>query len=470
MDDDHHPEGNPMSLPWRDWTTPIRLRVLSFATVAVAIAFVTLATVGFRDAENDLRQIGHETGPQVEATSDLYFALADMDAQIANVLLVGDAKNLGTSRAQALEIYDKRRQEADADVQQAAAAGADIRPVLDALGRYEALAAQTVELSASDPRPGRPDPAALARYRQATDLMRDTLLPAATRLIDGNAAALEDVYGQGRAAVVTDRTWAVVLGLLLLGLLAGTQLFVNRRFRRQIVPALLAATVLAAVAVGGSIAVLTAEAEHLRGAKKDAFDSVLALSRARAISYDANADESRFLVDPQRATQYEAAFTAKSRQLMDLGDAGLSSYDAALAEALATYRANQRDLRFHGFYGIEFRNVTFTGERAAAERTVAAYQVYQRDDRRIRQLVAQGDLDGAIAFCTSYAQGDSNWAFGQYDEALTAVIGINRDAFAHSIAEGEQGLRGRTVAAWLLALAIAGLVLIAVRPRLAEYR
>ena len=45
------------------------------------------------------------------------------------------------------------------------------------------------------------------------------------------------------------------------------------------------------------------EAEHLRVAKKDAFDSVLALTQARAVSYDANADESRYLIDPDRAAK-----------------------------------------------------------------------------------------------------------------------------------------------------------------------
>ncbi len=40
----------------------------------------------------------------------------------------------------------------------------------------------------------------------------------------------------------------------------------------------------------------------MRAAKKDAFDSILALSQTRAVSYDANADESSYLVDPGRAT------------------------------------------------------------------------------------------------------------------------------------------------------------------------
>ena len=35
---------------------------------------------------------GHDAGPQAVATADLYFALSDMDAQVATVLLLGDRR------------------------------------------------------------------------------------------------------------------------------------------------------------------------------------------------------------------------------------------------------------------------------------------------------------------------------------------------------------------------------------------
>jgi hypothetical protein len=61
-------------------------------------------------------------------------------------------------------------------------------------------------------------------------------------------------------------------------------------------------------------------------AKQDAFDSVLALSRMRAVSYDANADESRYLVDPARAGQYRQAFLDKSQQVLQLDGASLATF------------------------------------------------------------------------------------------------------------------------------------------------
>jgi hypothetical protein len=39
--------------------------------------------------------------------------------------------------------------------------------------------------------------------------------------------------------------------------------------------------------------------------------------------------------------------------------------------------------------------------------------VYERNDRHIRALNRGGNLRAAIAFDTSYAPGNSNWAFTQ---------------------------------------------------------
>jgi len=216
---------------------------------------------------------------------------------------------------------------------------------------------------------------------------------------------------------------------------------------------------------------LHAQAGHLHVAKADAFDSIIALSQARAISDDGNADESRYLVDPARAGQYQQAFEARSQQLARLPGVGIFQYDAALARAIDAYHADHADVRFGGYLGAEFRNITFPGERAAAQRTLAAYQVYERDDRHIRALNAQGNLRAAIAFDTSYAPGNSNWAFERYDSALVSVININQGAFNQAIAAGQQGARGWT---WLIpgvaAVVIIGAVLLGVGPRLAEYR
>ena len=97
--------------------------------------------------------------------------------------------------------------------------------------------------------------------------------------------------------------------------------------------------------------------------------------------------------------------------------------------------------------------------------------MYERDDRHIRALNRSGDLRAAIAFDTSYAPGNSNWAFTRYDNALVGLIAINQRAFTGAISAGQQGMNGWTnyIPAGAVIL-IAVLVLAGVRPRLAEYR
>jgi hypothetical protein len=456
--------------------TPGRIRLLA-ASAALATVFVAVLLVTEAGRERDgLNTIGHQTGPEVIASADLYFALNDMDAQIANVLLVGDAQNLGFTRTQALDIYEQRRQQADRDIRQTAAAATDaatgqtVADILDALGRYEALAAQTIQLDQQNSHPpGRPTADTLARYRQATDLLKNDLLPAVHRLTDQHAGALEATYQSHRSRIQLTRLAVLTTGLIALALLLALQLYLARRFRRLINPTLAAATVLTLLGLVLGVGLLTDEAEHLRVAKKDAFDSILALTQARAISYDANADESRYLVDPDRAAQYQQAFLDKSQQLLTLPGADLASYDHTLAAATTAYQQHG-DIGWNGFFGTEFRNVTFAGERAAAETTLQRYQTYQLDDRRIRALVSAGRLSDAIAFCTSHHPGDSNYAFDQYDQALAALIAINTDAFAHAVADGERELDGWTPGLLAGCAVILALTITGVRRRLAEYR
>jgi hypothetical protein len=152
-------------------------------------------------------------------------------------------------------------------------------------------------------------------------------------------------------------------------------------------PALAVATLAALALTVVGAEVVAGEAEHLRVAKKDAFDSVLALTEARALSYAANADESRYLVDLPGAT--------------------ITTFDATFVSAVGGYQRDHADVGWAGSFGTEFRNITLTGERAAARTTLLRYQTYQVDDRRIRQLATGGRLDDAIAFCTSYQPGQS---------------------------------------------------------------
>jgi hypothetical protein len=472
------PATNPRMAIWAGRSVPTRLRTLTAAAVVLALALLGFLAAAVRDARAGLDLIGHHSGPVVVSTSNLYFALSDMDAQVANVLLVGDRADLGVARNGAINMFHQRRSEVDGYLQQTAAyagrdpaAGRDLRQVLDALSRYHGLAAQAILVQSQHPaEPGRPAAQAVELYRQATDLMHRDLLRAALRLTDDEAAQVEHEYAHAKSSVESWITLVVLFGILLLGVLAALQISLARHHHRVVNPAIAVATLATLVLVFTGFAAVDGANTQLGIAKHDAFDYALALHRARAVSYDANADESRYLLDPARADRYEAEFHAKSQRIVQTPAGSVAGYDAALAALVARYNADHVTVAFDGYLGQALRHVTFAGEREVGERILARYQAYQAADRRMRELVRVGDLVGAIRFCMSSGPGDSNGLFFGYDQALSELIALNERAFKDAVTAGENILAGWAWIPPITMILVAALVVIGAAPRLAEYR
>jgi hypothetical protein len=459
-------------------TTPGRLRAGVALVVLLACALGLLTGMVFAALDSGFTAIGDHDAPLVEQSNALYYAVSDMDAQVGNVLLTGSDPALAADQQRDLALYSSDQQDAEQDLQQVAVtAAADpaaqraVSSVLDALGRYEALAADAIVVNqrGNDPA-GRPSVATLSYFQRATDLMSTAVLPAAASLTTANASALDTSYNRDRSTAASGRVLVLVLGLAVAGALLGTQVFLAVRFRRLVNPALAVATMLAlGLAIAGAVQLGT-QAGNLKVAKQDAFDSILALTQARAVSYDANADETRFLVDPGRAAEYQDAFVRKSQELANVGNVGIFSYDAALAADVDAYQANHADVRFGGYLGTEFRNITFPGERTAATRALLAYQVYEKYDRKLRAM-AKTNLAQAIAFDIGTNPGQSDWAFNRWDGALGSVIAINENAFTAAIRDSHTAgspwiaLIPAMGTALITALSIAG-----THRRLAEYR
>ncbi|AUG77816.1 hypothetical protein CFP65_3006 [Kitasatospora sp. MMS16-BH015] len=429
------------------WHTPRLLRALTALAVTTLLAAGAVTATLLGGARTGLDAIGHREAPQAVRSADLYFALNDMDAQVANLLLVGGDSDFTKTRTGALATYEQRRAQADADLQAAAQAATDpdgqraVQTVLGQLGAYEALVARAElqEDQAAAPA-GQPAPAALADYRRATDLLRTTLLPAADAVTDANDHAVAQSYATQRGDLQAGRWWLLLVGATALGALLLLQLQLTARFHRRISPPLAAAILLAAGALLAAAALTDATATHLDTAKRSAYDSVIALSRARAVAYDMNADESRYLTDPSRAAAYEQSFRAEAKQAED---------------ELAA----------------ELRNVTFPGEQQAATDELAAYRTYQADDRELRGLREAGQVREAVAYDTGTAGGQSNGDFDRFAEAVGDTLALNQRAFDHELtaAEGALGV-GARIAGGLVLGSVVGLVLLAVRPRLREFR
>jgi hypothetical protein len=461
----------------RYWAhVPARLRLLRAATILLATALVVLLAWAGLAASGTWNTVAGRDAPRTTSAADLELALNDMDAQAANLLLAnGDAGKgrLETPYQKAVGFYGDARDEIGHDLRTLAVAAqgdrADektVESLTDSFAEYQELIGRALEND--DHSGGRT--AALADYRRATDLLQRQLLPQARTLVSSNNAVFNSEYTAARSTLSAQLAAVVALGVLLLAVLGLLQWYLSRRFQRTLTPLLLSATVCTLLAVLLGTQLLSATGEDLRGARRDAFDSVVALSRARAIAYDANADESRYLLDPQRRDQYARSFLAKSQELYGLNGATLSTYDAQLATTWQAYQADDHDLRFTGEFRRELDNITFTGERGAAEETVETYAVYQRDDRKIRALLAAGKEREAIEFCMGWEPGTSNAHFEAWMGALDKVTAINQRHFDGFADAGRSDVT--ELLPWALGalLAAAALTALGLRPRLAEFR
>ena len=91
------------------------------------------------------------------------------------------------------------------------------------------------------------------------------------------------------------------------------------------------------------------------------------------------------------------------------------------------------------------------------QRAVDAWTAYLSIDARIRALSDAGKAQEATALCVGTGEGQSNWAFARFGQALDRAVAINKDAFDEAIAASES-LSGKHVViglalAWLVACA-----------------
>ncbi|REE97508.1 hypothetical protein [Thermomonospora umbrina] len=458
-------------------TVPARVRALTLVAVVAVGALFGVANWAIGNARSGLDIIGHDAGPQVVATGDLFFALNDMDAQVAGVLLIGRDHQLGRGRDASLRLYEQRRTEANQALLQAAQLAGDdvteqrtVRAVLDGLGRYERLASQAMQLDQQQAHAaGPPSPGVLNLYRQATDLMKLELLPQAYNLTLESGSIVRKTYESKHSSLLDGRLWVLGAGALVVAVLLAVQLYLVRRYRRLLNPALALATLGTVVLLAAAAGLLGAQASRLETAKEDGFDSVLALSRARAISNSAYADESRYLLDPVRADTYEQVYFDKSQAILYL-DAektkSLRDYHANLAGAVGRFGPGRSTpVTFLGFFGDQARQAEpGTREAASVAEVLAGYQAFQQKDRRVRELVTAGQ--GAQAL-TAHVEARE---FERYDRALVGLARQHRATFDGAIKDGDRGLRGWNVILPGASVALVILILLGVRPRLAEYR
>jgi hypothetical protein len=435
-------------------TTPGRLEAAAVILVVGAALFWAVTAPVLSNLSNAVRTVGRDTVPSIVAAEKMNVALADINTSFANAILAKDDDSKPSWRTikENSDAVSHALITAGENVTYGAEEEDPIYAIASNLPVYFRLLGQARSRMQTDPLPD---------TRAASDLMQKTIIPAGFALDEANFRHLTASYDQHRA--YRGGAWIVLLlAIGVLGsLLIAVQLDLTRRMRRLVNLPLLAATALLGLFGLYLVFIFAGAGEELRAAKQDSFDSVHALWKARAVAYDANAEESLYLLERGALqAQHDAAFFSKSAQLLS---------GPPPAEALAQ-AASGRFQDIKGFIGVELNNITYPGEREAALDLLRTFVDYLEIDRKIRDLERAGRHAEAFALCVGTAPGQSDWAFARFDKALLKVLDINERAFSGQVEGAFAYLAWVQWALGFVALAIAALCWIGLQPRIREYR
>lgn len=470
----------------RRWsaTTPARVWLLTLLSAASIVGLFASAAHTLDQARTGLDVLGRGAGPQAMATTELYLSLADMDARIADVLLMGTDHDLGSGREDALAQYEAGRERANEALLQAASLTEgdtveqrNVQEVLDGLGTYERLV--TGALLRNDEagaEPGDVDAGALESYRAATRMMHTELLPKAFNLGLDSSAIVRANHEDGQAAVTLGLLWVGGVGAVVLLWLFALQVYLRLKFRRRFNLPLIGASAVTVALTAGVVLALVTSGGHQRDAKEEGLDAAMSLARGEAIATDMQADQSRYLLDPDQADNYQQVYLERSQQVLFRPVSNLSDYYEAVDEVAASYPelpgadgADADDPGTLGYLGQRAHDALLPGQEERLAQVLEAYNELQTQDRRLREEVRGGETGAAIDIRMDVAHTE-NGTFAAYKEALDGLIDVHEEEFSQGIRRGDAALEPWSRLLPIGALLLLLLVVLGVRPRLAEYR
>jgi hypothetical protein len=284
-------------------TTPGALLTSSVVMGVLAVALL-VAAIGFASTTNAASsRIVRTAGPLVVAAQELHIALATADASASTAFLEAGLESAEQrERYEAAVLDASRRVTSIADDPLDEATSDALSTVNDNLTVYAGL----VETARANNRLGHPVGAAY--LRDANDLMRAKILPAATDLFERAADALDREYDVARSRT----RLAVLLAIagVTLAALAVIQVFVARRTRRMINLGLAVATVAVAGLAIASVLVFETQRGELDNSQQRGADPLLIASAARILLLRSLNDENLDLIERGTDQAHMADFDA----------------------------------------------------------------------------------------------------------------------------------------------------------------
>ncbi|NYI08371.1 hypothetical protein [Allostreptomyces psammosilenae] len=319
-----------------------------------------------------------------------------------------------------------------------------------------------------------------AYLRTASQLMRDTILPAAEQLYRVQSDQVRQ--DQERA---TEVPWAaVLLGVAALALLGRSQLWLFRHTHRVLNPGLAGATVLVLGTVAWLVTAGLVSSERLQRSEEQAFASVRTLTTARAEALQARGAENMTLVLRGAGADFEADFVDRTA-LLDGREAVAGSGPDPDLEALREEYAAQP-------LGGGLGDAAGLAEDGAGRELVARADQAMLDWRVVHQHIRAKDDNGeypeAVELVGATAQPGpeedgaapaepveltdltATTAFAALDQALGEAIQHEYGQFDRYSASGQAALAGLAPALVALAALAGTSGLVGLNRRLAEYR
>lgn len=416
-------------------TTPTKLRLLLIGLLVLTIAWGAVAawTVAARtSASNNIVGVSEPLALDAQQT---YRSLSDADATEAAAFLSGGLEPIPLRERYQADIAKAALR---LEIATAAAGNSRAGSLLAALTAGLPVYAGLVETARTDNRLGYPVGAAY--LRQASELMRARLLPAARELYAQENTQLAEANDQATAFPYL----AVVVAVITAFGLIWSQLWLTRRTKRILNPWLLLASGAALATLIWLIVSVSLAATSLDTARNHGSAPVDALARADIAALQAHADESLTLIDRGSDNgSNQAEFLVLQKQLGP-GPGTLLTAATSVAQGSPGGPA-----------------------ATSAARSAATWFAVHR---QVRSLDNNGHYSSAVRIAIASSPGSSGALFGRVDDALTRAIGEDQAAFRSAAQAASADLVGLEAGVITLALLMAAGCAIGVTRRLAEYR
>jgi len=210
-------------------TTPGRLRLLLSGLVLLSLAWGAVAGLVASQYSSAASSVVAVREPLSVEAEQIYWRLSDANDAAATAFLTGGLEPSATRDRYLADISDAGTAIEQAAAQGGAASGAaaaDLRTLAKELPVYSG----EIETARADNRLGLPLGAAY--LREASALMRGTLLPAAQGMFTAENASLDGASAQATAAPLIDVT--LIAGLVVCALLLLASRWLSRRTRRTL--------------------------------------------------------------------------------------------------------------------------------------------------------------------------------------------------------------------------------------------